>query len=59
MSHFSLGRCWMGRLSFNKIFLEENEKKKSPKKGIEKNIGTENVSMLSIKIIINITYFSN
>lgn len=45
-SHFSLGRCWMGRLSFNKIFLEENEKKKSPKKGIEKNIGTENVSML-------------
>lgn len=49
----------MGRLSFNKIFLEENEKKKSPKKGIEKNIGTENVSMLSIKIIINITYFSN
>lgn len=49
----------MGRLSFNKIFLEENEKKKCPKKGIEKNIGTENVSMLSIKIISNITYFSN
>lgn len=49
----------MGRLSFNKIFLEKNEKKKkSPKKGIEKNMGAENVSMLSIKIINNITYFS-